>query len=196
MKALHRDSFWCWSRFDEDRNIDFNSWLWRRPEGNVVIDPLPLSEHDARHVEALGGVAWVIITNSDHLRVARAFVDRGAKVAGPSAEKQTLGIACDRWLADGDEIASAEVVALNGSKTPGELALILEGDTLVTGDLIRAQQGGSLNLLPPAKLEDEAAARQSVARLANREKIAHVLVGDGWPIFRHGHARLNELLRG
>jgi hypothetical protein len=31
---------------------------------------------------------------------------------------------------------------LNGSKTPGELALVLEKTTLITGDLVRAHQAG------------------------------------------------------
>jgi hypothetical protein len=198
MKQLHRDNFWCWSEFNAERNIDFNSWLWVRPEGNVVIDPLPLSAHDATQLDQLGGVAWVIVTNSDHVRATSAFIERGAKVAGPAEELETmsaaLGRACDRWLNDGDEIASAEVVVLNGSKTPGELALVLEGDTLVTGDLIRGQRGGALNLLPAAKLKDVKAARESLSRLANRPSIGAVLVGDGWPIFRGGHARLTELL--
>lgn len=196
MKALHKDNLFGYSRFDADRNIDFNSYVWVQSGGNVVIDPLPLSEHDAAHLEALGGVAWVIVTNSDHTRDVASFIARGAKVAGPVAEKETLGVACDRWLADGDDIEGAEVLELGGSKTPGELALVLEGDTLVVGDLIRGQRGGRLNMLPPAKLIDAAEARESATRLANIEAIDAVLVGDGWPVFRNGHARLNEMLRG
>ena len=46
MKRLHKQNLFCWSEFDEDRNIDFHSYLWVRDEGNVVIDPLPLTEHD------------------------------------------------------------------------------------------------------------------------------------------------------
>ena len=42
--------------------------------------------------------------------------------------------------------------ALDGSKTPGELAFVLDGTTLVTGDLIRAHAAGSLMLLPYDKL--------------------------------------------
>lgn len=196
MKQLHKDNLYCWSSFDRERNIDFNSYLWVKAGGNVVIDPLPLCEHDAAHLDALGGVAWVVLTNSDHVRDVAAFIARGAKVAGPSAERQTLGVACDRWLADGDDIEGAEVLELGGSKTPGEIALVLEGDTLVVGDLIRGQRGGRLNMLPPAKLMDAAEARESATRLANLEAIEAVLVGDGWPVFRNGHARLNEMLRG
>ena len=81
-----------------------------------------------------------------------------------------------------------------GSKTPGELALTLEGTTLVTGDLIRAHEGGRLCLVPDAKLSDPAAARASVRRLAALPGIDAVLVGDGWPVFRHGAEALRELV--
>jgi hypothetical protein len=63
----------------------------------------------------------------------------------------------------------------------------------VTGDLVRGQRGGALNLLPDAKLLDRSAAVRSVADLAARPSVTAVLVGDGWPVFRDGHARLREL---
>ena len=70
MKKLHRSDLFGWSIFNEERNIDFNSTLWVRSQGNVIIDPLPLIEHDKKHLESLGGAAHVIITNSDHIRDA------------------------------------------------------------------------------------------------------------------------------
>src|SRR6218665_2904012 len=83
MKALHRKELYGWSVFDEARNLDFHSVLWVRPEGNVVIDPLPLSTHDAAHLRSLGGVAWVVVTNSDHVRTTRELVSAlGAKGGG------------------------------------------------------------------------------------------------------------------
>jgi hypothetical protein len=30
--------------------------LWVRPGGNVAIDPLPLSPHDRKHLDTLGGL--------------------------------------------------------------------------------------------------------------------------------------------
>lgn len=198
MKALHRKELYGWSVFDEARNLDFHSVLWVRPEGNVVIDPLPLSAHDAAHLRALGGVAWVVVTNSEHVRNTRELVSTfGAKVAGPRAEAETFPLPCDRWLATGESLVPGlEALELHGSKTPGELALLLEDTTLVTGDLIRGHVGGRLNLLPDAKLKDSARARASVRELAERwPRIDAVLVGDGWPVFRGGRAALEELAR-
>jgi hypothetical protein len=195
MKLLHRPDLFAWSRFDESRNLDFHSLVWVRASGNVVVDPLPLSEHDAAHLTTLGGAALVIVTNSDHVRAAAALAEQtGAKLAGPSAERASFPIACDLWLADGDTPAPGiEVVELRGSKTPGELALILDGTTLVTGDLIRAHRGGGLDLLPDPKLSDRAAALASLERLIALERIEAVLPGDGWPVFRDGRRALREL---
>jgi hypothetical protein len=195
VKRLHRDDLYGWSRFVEARNIDFHSVLWVRPEGNVVFDPLPLSAHDRSHLDELGGAAVIVITNSDHVRDAAALrAHTGATVCGPAAEREGFPIECDRWLADGDEVVPGlSVLAMHGSKTPGELALVLEEHTLITGDLVRAAHGGALCLLPDAKLADRDQALLSLKRLATLPAIHSVLPGDGWPIFRHGGEALTAL---
>ena len=193
MKRLHRADLYGWSVFDESRNIDFHSVLWVREGGNVVIDPLPLSEHDRAHLLELGGAGSIVITNSDHVRAAGALAElTGARILGPAAERERMD--CDGWLDDGDEVVPGLVaMTLDGSKTPGELALVLEGSTLITGDLIRAHEGGRLCLLPDAKLSDKSAALASLQRLAGLPGIVAVLPGDGWPVFRGGAGALAEL---
>ncbi len=200
MKSLHRPDLYAWSTFDASRNVDFHGVCWVRPSvgdggGNVLIDPLPLSEHDRAHLESLGGAAWIVITNSDHTRAAQEIAGwTGARIAGPAAERDTFPFPCDRWLAAGDELVPGLVcLGMNGSKTPGELALLLDGTTLVTGDLVRAHRAGALMILPDAKLVDRAAAVVSVQALADLHTIEHVLVGDGWPVFGTGHAALQAL---
>ena len=198
MKRLHRPDLYGWSRFDEARNIDFHSLLWVTGAGNLAVDPLPLTAHDEKHLVELGGAALVVITNSDHVRdVARFRELTGARVAGPSAERARFPVPCDVWLEDGGQpLPGVSVLELTGSKTPGELALLIadrEPRTLVTGDLVRAHQAGRLNLLPDQKLSDRDAALASLARLAETNVDA-VLVGDGWPVFRDGARALGELL--
>ncbi|PRQ04286.1 hypothetical protein ENSA5_09350 [Enhygromyxa salina] len=196
MRQLHRADLWSWSVFDQARNLDFNSLAWIRSRGNVLVDPLPLSEHDLGQLEELGGAAWIVVTNSDHTRAAAELAARfGAELAGPAGERDQLPLGCARWLRDGDELVPGlTAFELHGSKTPGELALLLDQTTLITGDLIRGQALGRLNLLPEQKLADRAAALASVRRLAALEQVEAVLVGDGWPLARDGHARLCELL--
>ena len=196
MKTLHRPDLFGWSRFDEARNLDFHGTFWARPGGNVAFDPVPMSEHDVAHAQKLGGIAWLVLTNAEHVRDAEAIAVRfGAKIAAPSAERDLLRVPVERWLAEGDELVPGlKTIALDGSKTPGELAFLLEDTTLICGDLVRAHQGGRLTMLPAAKLKARATAIASVRRLAALPRVEAVLVGDGWPVFRDGRARLAELL--
>lgn len=203
MKQLHEPHLWSWSVFDQERSLDFHGVFWRRAGGNVVIDPLPLSEHDAAHVARLGGVKEIILTNSDHARAARALQAQQREASGnaprlwgPALEPAFLAALGAQPLRPEHQLgADLQVFELQGSKTPGELCLLLEGRTLVTGDLIRGQRAGRLNLLPDAKLADRAQAIASLERLTRLEQIEAVLVGDGWPIFRGGAAALRELLQ-
>jgi hypothetical protein len=182
MKQLHRKDLFGWSEFNPERNLDFNSVLWVRAGGNVLIDPL-------------GGAKTIVVTNSDHCRdtfhIAKVT---GASVYGPDCERENFPIACDHWLLDGEEpVPGLVAYQLNGSKTPGELALLLGQDTLVTGDLIRGHVAGELCLLPDAKLGNVAQAKQSVQRMAALPGITTVLVGDGWSVFNQGGEALRAL---
>jgi hypothetical protein len=197
MKRLHRPNFYGWSVFDEQRNLDFHSVLWVREAGNVAIDPLPLSEHDAAHLEALGGVQTIIVTNSDHLRATKELSrSTGARVLVPERERARFSELSTDGLGEGatTRVEGLQVLELGGSKTPGELALLVEGDTLVTGDLVRSHRAGRLDLLPDAKLTDKDQALASLRRLVALADVDAVLVGDGWPVFRDGRRALQELL--
>jgi hypothetical protein len=195
MKQLHRPDLFGWSAFDEERNLDFHAVLWVRPVGNVIIDPLPLSKHDARHLRKLGGVAMIVVTNADHIRISEALaIETGAELIASAAEQDAIPFECDRLVHDGEEIVPGlRAIGMAGSKTPGEIALLLDGSTLITGDLVRSHAGGRLDLLPDARLADRDAAIATVRRLADLTDITAVLVGDGWPVFRHGGALLREL---
>jgi Metallo-beta-lactamase superfamily len=196
MKALHKPNLFSWSIFDEKRDVDFHSVFWKSAHGNVVIDPLPLSEHDRKHIEALGGVQDILLTNSDHVRgAAELSATTGARVWGPALELDRLGYLEAHAAGEAAQpIAGLQVFELHGSKTPGELALLIEQHTLVVGDLVRGQRAGRLNLLPDDKLTDRNAALNSLRRLTELGGVDAVLVGDGWPVFHGGRHALNALL--
>ncbi len=195
MKQLHRKDLFGWSEFNPERNLDFHSVLWVRVDGNVLFDPLPLSAHDQNHLRQLGGAKFIIVTNSDHCRDAFHIAKvTGAVLYGPALEQDSFPFACEHWLHDMEEIVPGLVVyQLGGSKTPGELALVLEDSTLITGDLIRGHIAGELCMLPEAKLTDVIQAKQSVQRMADLPGIKTVLLGDGWHVFNHGSEMLNAL---
>ncbi len=200
MKRLHRADMFQWSAFDEARDLDFHGTLIALPTGNVAIDPMPLSDHDAAHIASLGGVGWVNISNADHVRAAGDFQARfGARIGAPAAERGDRayeGLRIDHWLEDGELLGCGiRVRAMRGSKTPGELAFVTpEGDTVITGDLVRGHHAGALHLLPEPKLSDRAAALASVRALLELPKLRHVVVGDGFSVFHRGREALLELV--
>ena len=88
MKKLHRRDLFSWSVFSERLDIDFNAYCWTRPDGNVLIDPLAMTPHDREHLERLGGAAWIVLTNSAHVRGATELAAAlGANVAGPAGRR-------------------------------------------------------------------------------------------------------------
>lgn len=196
MKALHKKNLFCWSQFDEDRNIDFHSYVWVRDQGNIVFDPLPLTAHNRAHLNSLGCVTHIIISNSDHVREAvELSTETGAQIWGPVGEKSSFPIDCAKWLDEKEAVIEGlDVYSLSGSKTAGELAFVVEGETLITGDLVRAHSGGSLCMLPEGKLQDSEKAKDSVRKLAGISGITAVLPGDGWPVFRDAKQVLMELV--
>ncbi len=195
MKQLHRKDLFAWSVFDKQRNIDFHSVLWVRQQGNIMIDPLPLSVHDQAHLKSLGGVAIIIITNSDHIRDAQVIAKANhSLIYAPAGEQNSFPFSCERWLAHEQEIVPGLIAyEMQGSKTAGELALLLEQTTLITGDLIRCHIAGELCLLPAAKLTDTDKAIDSIKQIITLENIETVLTGDGWPIFHHAREALLRL---
>jgi glyoxylase-like metal-dependent hydrolase (beta-lactamase superfamily II) len=195
MKQLHKSNLWMWSEFNEEKNIDFNGFLWCRDAGNILIDPVPLSAHDHAHLTSLGGVASILITNSDHIRAAYTIANEfKATLYAPLAEKSSWSGACEHWLSEGDTLfPGIDILEMQGSKTPGELAFILDDETLIAGDLVRSHQAGVLMLLPNPKLTDSKAAHSSVLRLTKLQKLQHVLVGDGWCHFHNGRQLLTAL---
>src|ERR1700692_284831 len=103
-----------WSAWQPAPNVFFNSCFVEAEGGNLIVDPLPLSEADAPQIEARGGAAWVVITNRDHERDAKAVAERfGAKIAASEADAPLLGLSVDRKLKDGDEIGGARVLTFD-----------------------------------------------------------------------------------
>ena len=112
MKRLIFDDIYSWSIFSEMRQVDFNGHLWVRPEGNVLIDPVPMIDSDLNQFDGLGGASLIVLTNSDHEREAEFFRKRtGANITIHEADADALEVAADRQItvADGEEIVPAGI---------------------------------------------------------------------------------------
>jgi glyoxylase-like metal-dependent hydrolase (beta-lactamase superfamily II) len=186
-------SIWTWSRFSEEKLLDFNGWYVQLPGARLLIDPPLLSEGDAAEIGALGPPELIVVTNKDHRRGApEARARFGAPIAVHQADAALLGCVADRTFVDGDRLGGAlEVLQVPHAKSPGESALWWrERRILFLGDALIGKPAGSLSLLPPEKFPDPKLARRGVERLRGLPAEA-ILVGDGVPIVRHGAERLD-----
>ena len=187
MKQIFFEDMYCWSVFNEQRQIDFNGHLWVRREGNVLIDPVPMSESDLRQLDRLGGAALIVLTNADHEREAAFFRERNrAEVVVHSEDADALSVSVERMVEDGEEIVPGlEGIHLRYGKSPGELALYWpERKLLLAGDLVVGAPLGRVSLLMDEKLADPPRAALELRKVLARPFEA-LLVGDGHSIM-HG----------
>jgi len=184
-----------WSQWQADRNLFFNSFFVEAEGGNLAIDPLPLADADAREIEARGGLAWIVLTNRDHERDARALAaSTGAKLAASASEAPLFAGPIDRVLRDGETIGDATVVTFEGLKTAGEIALhFADRDAVLVGDALWGDPAGSLRMMPDEKLADPPRAALSLRRI-RALRPQHLLLGDGACIFGDAHRKIGEVL--
>jgi glyoxylase-like metal-dependent hydrolase (beta-lactamase superfamily II)/ferredoxin len=91
------------------RSFGASSWLIVRPGGNVLIDSPRWSAPLARRIEALGGLAAIVLSHrddvADQARWARAFgcerwIHQADAEAAPGAERLVVGAAAQQLDAD------------------------------------------------------------------------------------------------
>jgi glyoxylase-like metal-dependent hydrolase (beta-lactamase superfamily II) len=186
MKKTCLEGLYTWGRLQPDRLIDFNGFLWARPDGGVLFDPMELDDDEARLLAELGGATRIVLTNFDHLRATAELKERlGAEVYAPEGERERFGEAADLvdgWYTAADGLPPELGIAahaLHGGKSEVEMALFLEPiGALLFGDAVRSHEAGLLRLLPDPKLSDRAALVEDLQSLASLP-IRAVLLGDG-----------------
>jgi len=101
------DVYYCgWA---SRQSFGASSWLVVRPEGNVLVDSPRWSAPLARRLQALGGLAAIVLTHrddvADHARWARAFgasrwIHAADADAAPEAERRVEGLEPQALMAD------------------------------------------------------------------------------------------------
>lgn len=186
-----------WPWFSERHGYDFNGYLVRHPDENLAIDPVEMDEPTLAAL-AREGVARIALTNRNHFRAAARLKERtGARVMVHPADAAFVrdkGVAVDEPLAAGQRVGPFTVVAAEG-KSPGEVALHWpERRLLVVGDACVGKPPGALALLPESVIDDPAALRRSLRRLAASLDFDALLVGDGASILAGARAALERLV--
>ncbi len=144
------------------------------------------------------GVARIVLTNRNHTRASAEVRRRtGARVAihpADAAYARSQGATIDDGLDAGEWIGPFIALGVEG-KSPGEVALYWpERRLLVVGDACVGKPPGECALLPESVLDDVAALRQSLARVARTIDFDALLPGDGAPILAGGRAALERLV--
>ncbi len=186
MKRLTFDDLFAWSVFNVERQVDLSGHLWVRKEGNILIDPVPMSAADLEQMRELGRTSLCIITNRDHVRAAAQLRDElGFEIAAHAADADNLGLPIARRLGHGDEIVSGLfAIHLAHGKSPGEIALWMPRHALViVGDILCGDPVGSVTLLPDVAMREPAKAALELRKIL-RLPFEHLLVGHGHSLFR------------
>ncbi len=203
MKQTRLNGLHYWGEFQADRRIDFNGFFWRRPYGNVLIDPMGASAVARAVVTDAGGARWILLTNADHWRSTDDWRElTGAEIAAPAAERARFGPAAERvshWFDDKHSLPAelAEDVVptlIHGGKSEAEAAFRLAPiEALVFGDVVRSHISGELRLLPDEKLTDLDEVRRTLPRDLIKPLNA-LLLGDGDCLFRGAHETYTQFL--
>ena len=197
MKRLIFEDIYSWSVFSPERQVDFTGHLWVRPDGNILIDPVPMSDADKEHLMALGGAKSIVLTNADHEREAAAFEAwTVADVIVHEADADALNITPTRTVQDREAIVpSLHAIHLEHGKSPGEIALYFpEKQTVLFGDLVVGEPMGALTLLADAKLSDPPKAALELRKILGL-RFNTILVGDGHSIFKDARQHLVDCLQ-
>ena len=197
MKRVMFDDLYTWSVFNEEKQFDFNGFLWVREAGNILIDPVPMSENDGAQLDALGGAALIVLTNRDHERDAVAFQERtGAQIVAHEADAPLFELAVDRTVTDGEEIVpDLQVLHLEHGKSPGEIALLWRGGRVAfIGDYVWGHPVGSLVLGAEPAVTDPAQAALQLRKLLAIPQLDALLLGDGHSICHGAKDGLQAML--
>ena len=185
-----------WSAFSEARGMHFNGFHVRGPSGSAIIDPPLWQEEDLKLLRDFGRPDAIILTNKDHERRAGELAQLlDTPILIHQADANAVSVPIAETFDDGQTLEAGMVTRnVPSSKSPGETALHLPWlDALVIGDAVIGNPVGQVNLLPPAKIPDRAAAMAGLQRLLELRFDA-LLLGDGACFTEAGRAALEDLL--
>lgn len=189
---------WQWSRFSEEKHIDFNGLLLAVGEHRIVVDPPPMAAEDLAECRRGGAVDYIVLTNRDHARDAVNLKrELGCQVFVPEADAAEMDVPADKTFKDGELLPGGIwAIHLKDQKSPGESALFLQQGKgiLVLGDALLGKPAGALAMLPAEKYADLAKAREGLRRLL-RYEFDTVLVGDGASVLTGAKPALERALQ-
>ena len=188
---------WTWSKFNEEKLLNFNGWYVSRGSESVLIDPPPLSESEFEFIRSKGKTTAIILTNKHHTRTCLEVQSRlDAPIWIHEKDQPLMDIEVQETYSDRQKLPGELVaITVSAGKTPGESALFSKGtpNALIIGDAIIGKPKGELSMLPKEKFKDVAAARAGLRPLLEVQFEA-LLLGDGDSILSDGRVKLENFI--
>lgn len=191
-----------WSKYSEEKQLDFNGYYIARQGESVLIDPPELDEPGLHELSALMSkksdcpLRAIYLTNVHHDRMSRLLKDKfSIPICIHEKDKSLLEFSADKTFADGKTgPCGLKVIHLSHQKSPGESAFLLpEIKTLIVGDALIGKIPGKVNLLPAEKYSDIQQAKDSL-RILSEHDFDTLLVGDGNSILKDAKNIVMEFL--
>jgi glyoxylase-like metal-dependent hydrolase (beta-lactamase superfamily II) len=194
-----KPAVYVWSGWQAERQLYFNGYVARTPQGKVLIDPPCCDEYLLVAFEAFGVVDAIILTNADHERASAEIAETlGLPVWIHEADAHLLKRPPNRTFKTGELLLDClQVLSVPNQKTAGECALWWEAETtLFVGDAFIAAQQDKLTLLAAEKYADIPQAKTSLLEtfLPFQPSVSAILLGDGEPVLRNAPAVLGQFL--
>jgi glyoxylase-like metal-dependent hydrolase (beta-lactamase superfamily II)/ferredoxin len=158
------------------------SYLVLRPDGNLMVDAPRFTRALTRPLDALGGVAHVLLTHQDDVADAPRWAERyGARVWIHEADQQAAPEATDLLRGEAPATIAPGVVAIPvPGHTRGSVVFAVDGTWLFTGDsLAWSHDRQDLVAFRGACWYSWAAQTRSLSRLADETSFSWVLPGHG-----------------
>ena len=203
MKEILPDIY-TWHEFSEEKQLNFNGYLYISGKESVLIDPPGMTKQDFSELENLVGensahpLKTILLTNVHHERECDEFRKKFS-VSVWINEKDSAGLegTADKTFADGDELPCGLITfQIENQKSPGESAFFLKDrGVMFVGDALIGKVPGKLNMLPPDKYKDLPLAKKELNKILNFE-FEILLVGDGVPILNDAKKAVKSFLEG
>ena len=203
MKEILPDIY-TWHEFSEEKQLNFNGYLYMSGKESVLIDPPGMTKQDFAELENLVGensehpLKTILLTNIHHERECDDFRKKfGARIWINEKDSAGLEGTADKTFKDEDELPCELItVQIENQKSPGESAFFLKDRGIMfVGDALIGKVPGKLNMLPLDKYRDLTLAKNELNKLLNFE-FEILLVGDGVSILRGAKKVVKTFLEG
>lgn len=184
-------AFTIWFSYNPMIKAELFSTAFSEKNELTVIDPILLSAPDRAELDALGQVANIVVTNTNHLRDTLNFSSSASIFAPSELNAQLTG---NHSLSDGLQVGPFQAIKMDGA-AEGEFALYHadDGGTLIVGDALINFEPYGFDLLPKRYCTNQKRMIRSLQRLLDFD-FNRIFFAHGNPIMIRGRERLASLL--